>query len=89
MANDGGFGRRVDAAIATHELRLAYGTSTLQLLSRLLLMKASAKIAPRCDADVATTDNLDAPDGQGSPQGGAATRRDGIRRCCRANRFHM
>ncbi|MCJ2090922.1 hypothetical protein MKK67_00130 [Methylobacterium sp. J-072] len=53
----------VDAAIAAHELLLAHGTSTMQLLSRLLLIEVGAEIALRRDAETAANDNPDDPDG--------------------------
>ncbi|MCJ2140918.1 hypothetical protein [Methylobacterium sp. E-066] len=63
MSEDDGFGRMVDAAIAAHELLLAHGTSTMQLLSRLLLIEVGAEIALRRDAETAANDNPDDPDG--------------------------
>lgn len=60
MSDDDGFDRMVEATILAHQLVVAHGTATMQLLSRLLLMEIGAEIAARRDPDPAANDNPDA-----------------------------
>jgi hypothetical protein len=62
MSDEDGFDRMVEAAIGTHQLLVAHGTPTMQLLSRLLLMEVGAEIAAQSDADAAANDNPDGLD---------------------------
>ncbi|AIQ89821.1 protein of unassigned function [Methylobacterium oryzae CBMB20] len=52
----------VETAIAAHQLLALHGTSTMQLLSRLLLMEIGTEIAARRDAEAAANDNPDVPE---------------------------
>ena len=63
MSDEYGFDRMVETAIAAHQLLALHGTSTMQLLSRLLLMEIGTEIAARRDAEAAANDNPDVPEG--------------------------
>jgi hypothetical protein len=59
MSREDELNRMVEAVIGAHTLLLTYGTPTMQLLSRLLLMEMGVELAARRDGGAAN-DNPDA-----------------------------